>query len=227
MSSTTNSSKAASRLIMMLHLQHDINSKINPAWVQAGNPWYRAIWTECAEMMDHVGWKWWKKIEPNVEQIHLELIDIFHFGLSELIVANGTVDAACDAAQAHYEAIEGAQHIGALEGTYVLKLIEEFASKTLTAQAFASDLFAELCMAVGLCGDDLFRKYVGKNVLNTFRQDHGYKNGSYVKIWNAREDNEWLAEIDSKLNTSSEKFQTELYQALKEVYRIQGGTQTK
>ena len=42
----------------MLRLQESINLKINAAWVKADNPWHRAIWTECAEMMDHVGWKW-------------------------------------------------------------------------------------------------------------------------------------------------------------------------
>ena len=227
MSSTTNSAEAATRLMTMLRLQDGINSKINAAWVQAANPWYRAIWTECAEMMDHVGWKWWKKIEPNVEQIHLELVDIFHFGLSELIVANGSVDGARDAAQAPYQAIEAASQSVATEGGHVLKLIEEFASATLTTKSFAPDLFAELCVAVGLRGDELFRKYVGKNVLNTFRQDHGYKDGSYVKMWNAREDNEWLVEIGTKLKTSSEAFPTELYQALEQAYRTHSGPQTK
>jgi len=41
----------------------------------------------------------------------------------------------------------------------------------------------------------LFEMYVAKNVLNKFRQDHGYKEGSYHKVWNGREDNEVLAEI--------------------------------
>ena len=226
-SSTTNSSEAGTRLITMLRLQHGINSKINVAWVQAENPWYRAIWTECAEMMDHVGWKWWKKMEPDVEQLHLELVDIFHFGLSELIVANGSVDAARDAAQAAYQAIEAASQIGKTEAGHVLKLIEGFASATLTTKSFAADSFSELCVAVGLGGDELYRKYVGKNVLNTFRQDHGYKDGSYVKIWSGREDNEWLAEIGAKMQNVSEVFPTELYQALEQAYRTHSVAQTK
>lgn len=211
----------------MLRLQHGINSKINAAWVQAGNPWYRAIWTECAEMMDHVGWKWWKKIESDVEQIHLELVDIFHFGLSELIVVNGSVDGARDAAQAAYEAIEAASQSGKTETDHVLKLIEEFASATLTSQSFAADSFAELCVAAGLVGDELYRRYVGKNVLNTFRQDHGYKDGSYVKVWSGREDNEWLAEIGAKMQTATETFPTELYGALEQAYRTHSGAPTK
>lgn len=229
MSSTLNSAEAGARLrlMTMLQLQHGINSKINATWVQAGNPWYRAIWTECAEMMDHVGWKWWKKVEPNVEQIHLELVDIFHFGLSELIVANGSVDGARDAAHAAYQAIEAASHSGKREAGQLLELIEGFASATLTTQSFAAHSFAELCVAAGLRGDELYRRYVGKNVLNTFRQDHGYKDGSYVKIWSGREDNEWLAEIGAKMQTASETFPTELYKALEQAYRTHGDARIK
>jgi hypothetical protein len=41
----------------------------------------------------------------------------------------------------------------------------------------------------------LYRLYVGKNILNQFRQDHGYKEGSYIKIWNGVEDNLVMKEI--------------------------------
>jgi hypothetical protein len=44
--------------------------------------------------------------------------------------------------------------------------------------------------------DELYRQYVGKNTLNMFRQDYGYKTGEYRKTWrDGREDNEHLAEI--------------------------------
>jgi hypothetical protein len=34
--------------------------------------------------------------------------------------------------------------------------------------------------------------YIGKNALNIFRQNNGYKDGTYVKIWSDKEDNEYL-----------------------------------
>jgi hypothetical protein len=37
--------------------------------------------------------------------------------------------------------------------------------------------------------DDLYKLYIWKNVLNKFRQDHGYKEWTYIKIWNSEEDN--------------------------------------
>jgi hypothetical protein len=59
---------------------------------------------------------------------------------------------------------------------------------------------------------------VGKNTLNFFRQDHGYKEGSYIKIWNGEEDNEVLAALVTSLDTNADDFQQQLYNALKEKY---------
>ncbi len=65
-----------------------------------------------------------------------------------------------------------------------------------------------LAMKCGLNLDALYAIYVGKNVLNKFRQNHGYKDGSYKKTWNGVEDNEVLNEI---LKSELEK----RYEALK------------
>ena len=55
--------------------------------------------------------------------------------------------------------------------------------------------FLELARMSGLDIVSLYRLYVGKNVLNQFRQDHGYKEGSYVKEWNGLEDNAVMKRI--------------------------------
>jgi hypothetical protein len=72
---------------------------------------------------------------------------------------------------------------------------------------------------VDLDFDSLYRAYVGKNVLNFFRQDHGYKEGTYVKNWAGREDNEHLVEVVSELDSSAADFADLLYQALSERYQ--------
>jgi hypothetical protein len=66
--------------------------------------------------------------------------------------------------------------------------------------------------------DELFRQYVGKNTLNFFRQDHGYKEGSYIKMWHGEEDNEVLANLVTTLDTSADDFQQQLYVALEAKY---------
>jgi hypothetical protein len=69
-------------------------------------------------------------------------------------------------------------------------------------------------LASGLDFDALYTAYVGKNVLNFFRQDHGYKEGTYLKTWAGREDNEHLVELMAGLDSASEQFADEVYQAL-------------
>ena len=60
----------------MLELQDAMNSKVNADWRSAGNEWYRAIWMEAGEMLEHYGWKWWKHQEPDTMQVKLEIVDI-------------------------------------------------------------------------------------------------------------------------------------------------------
>jgi hypothetical protein len=66
--------------------------------------------------------------------------------------------------------------------------------------------------------DQLYIAYVGKNVLNFFRQDHGYQDGSYHKQWGGQEDNEHLVEIVTKLDTNLPSFKDDLYAEMKAVY---------
>ena len=80
------------QLATMLKLQSEMNTKVHADWRQQNFEWYRAIWIECAELLDHYGWKWWKKQTPDVDQIALELVDIWHFGLSILLLSEDSVD---------------------------------------------------------------------------------------------------------------------------------------
>ncbi len=63
--------------------------------------------------------------------------------------------------------------------------------------------------------DSLYKLYIGKNILNKFRQDNGYKDGSYKKVWNGKEDNVVMQEI---LNSNSSISPDELYNKLKNEY---------
>ena len=79
------SDDAISMLMTMASMQEEHNAQVHPQWKDQGYEYYRAIWVECAEMLDHFGWKWWKNQEPDIDQVKLELVDIWHFALSELI----------------------------------------------------------------------------------------------------------------------------------------------
>src|SRR6056297_849322 len=71
-------------LISMLSMQDRMNTRIHADWVGQDFAWYRAIWIECGELIEHYGYKWWKKQAPDMQQVRLEVIDIWHFGLSAL-----------------------------------------------------------------------------------------------------------------------------------------------
>ena len=48
-------------LTNMLELQTRLNNLTFPDWLAANFAWTRAIRVECAEMTEHLGWKWWKR----------------------------------------------------------------------------------------------------------------------------------------------------------------------
>ncbi len=199
------------QILTMLTLQDSMNCKVHPQWREQGYEWYRAIWVECAELMDHYGWKWWKKQQPDVEQVQLELIDIFHFGLSSLLAKNIPVE------QLSVE-LETALRVRYEKKEFRLAL-EDFVQLTLNQRGFNVDAFVQLMASAELGFDALYRGYVGKNVLNFFRQDHGYKDGSYIKNWAGREDNEHLVDLMASLDAGSQNFKDDLYAGLSQRYR--------
>lgn len=203
----------AQQIKIMLDLQDGMNTKVNADWKAQGYEWYRAIWVECAELLDHYGWKWWKKQSPDTEQVALELIDIWHFGLS-ILLQSGTKPELIVAQ------IQNALVIKTDESDFRLDL-EKFVAATLNDRQFHIGLFGRLMAGIGMSFDQLYRGYVGKNVLNFFRQDHGYKDGSYRKHWHdGREDNEHLVEAVLSLDATKVEFKDELYAALKVRYTI-------
>ena len=148
-----------------------------------------------------------------MEQVTLELIDIWHFGLS-ICLADKSSDASLE---------DVAKNIASqltLDGErpdFRLSL-EAFTASTLQSKSFNVSEFANLMLATGLSFEQLYRSYVGKNVLNFFRQDHGYKDGTYRKLWSGKEDNEHLVEVLSELDSTQQDFKQALYDSLKERY---------
>lgn len=200
------------QILTMLELQEAMNTKVHPEWRAQGFEFYRAIWIECAELLEHYGWKWWKKQTPDTEQVALELIDIWHFGLSIRLQNSADHEALA-------EAIDRELVVATDEPDFRLDL-EAFAGATLADQQFHIAKFGRMMAGVSMSFDELYRGYVGKNVLNFFRQDNGYKDGSYRKNWgDGREDNEHLVEVVHSLDAASPSFKDDLYLALEGRYR--------
>lgn len=198
------------QLITMLELQEAMNNKVHPQWRAQGYAWHRAIWVESAELLEHYGWKWWKKQTPDQDQVALELVDIWHFGLSMELQSGASLDVIAQTLAAGLLAPTGPQDFNAA--------VEHFVAKTLQQTGFAVAEFAQLLQLSHLPFIRLYSLYVGKNILNFFRQDHGYKEGTYRKIWQGREDNEHLIEILERVDVNAADYKEQIYAALKAAF---------
>ncbi len=209
---------------IMLSLQSSMNDRVDENWVQARYPYLRAVAIEGAEAIEHHGWKWWKQQNKDLPQLQMELIDIWHFVLSEILLRSAHSD--IDPHQALKEAMEATNEKASIEfDGKSYKLVEldllgklELLIALSVVRRIEIGLFASIMADCDLDWTDLFRQYVGKNVLNMFRQDHGYKEGSYQKIWQNREDNEYLVEIMHKLDAANPSFKEDIYRELKAAY---------
>jgi hypothetical protein len=211
-------------LLGMLALQDRMNRKIDADWLSRNHAWLRAVLVEATEALDHYGWKWWKKQSPDMVQLRIELIDIWHFILSEYIVRAGgdngkaadamlrdwSDTAACELDSQRYE-------VGALDMRQQLELLAGLSAVRRMHMPLLATLFA----ACELPAATLYRDYMSKNVLNHFRQDHGYKTGEYKKTWDGREDNVHMAELLEDMMPGGDLAEA-LYQGLKQRYDALG-----
>ncbi|WP_127347257.1 dUTP diphosphatase [Pseudidiomarina mangrovi] len=184
----------------LVAMQIAFNQVIDPDYPQAPKVKrddVKAILVELGEYFDHTGYKWWKKQTADWAQANMELIDILHFAMSDAI------EHACAAGQ------EPAQAVGdlILQGAAEELLIED-AKELVSALAEDGDskhplrcgdkFFAVLMqMLIDAYGDadSVYLTYIGKNALNNVRQLRGYKQGTYVKMWQGDEDNEVMIRL--------------------------------
>jgi len=207
----TEQTRRSQMLAAMAAMQEAHNLLVHPDWRKQNYDYYRAIWVECAELLDHFGWKWWKRQDADIAQVKLEIVDIWHFGLSDLIRAGALDDSLLTGVSFEPHADPG--------GELFRAAVETLAQETLIGRRFDVAPFVRVMQTLPMSFDDLFEMYVGKNVLNTFRQDHGYKAGSYRKLWRGQEDNEHLIEVLAELTCAPEEIPARLYEALDLRYR--------
>ena len=208
----------------MLEMQDGMNKKVNPDWVAANNNWHRAIQVEAVEAIEHHGWKWWKKQNCDMAQLRMELVDIWHFILSTVIqntrgsIRFSTIEMISELNLSQKSVQFDNQYYILAKMSLVEKL--DLMVGLSAAKRTSLALFDSLLSDCGMSWVELFKQYTGKNVLNVFRQDYGYKAGTYIKIWNGREDNEHLVEVLDIIDLSANNVHDELYQTLKSRYLL-------
>ena len=210
-----NKQEFVNALAECMQLQDSFNSVVNPDWRKAKYAWSRAIWTECAELMEHLQWKWWKNKDGEIDkkQTLLEVVDIFHFVMSDRLIDRRT---ALDLANSYEWA---RRHTYANTKEKKLKQVEELVMLCLDKQNFEAAFF-QVVIALEINVETMLKYYLGKNALNKFRQDNGYKSGTYRREWNVAgfqfDDN---VVLESILESSTEKMSFDnIYSKLKSFY---------
>ena len=217
-----------SRILTMLELQQKLNDNTNGKGWENGLTaqgkkidWRRCIYLEAAELVESYPWKHWKNIDAKVDtdNVKVELVDIWHFVMSEVLRVNALGENRDLKELAdNIEASIANENVEYLQDYYAqIEAIEELIEKLFCKFELIdfTATFFRLCEKLGLGFDELYSLYIGKNILNIFRQDHGYKDGTYIKVWNGKEDNVVMQEI---LANNSNIGVDELYKELEKAY---------
>lgn len=225
------------KIALMLQLQADLNEATNgDKWtsgITKNNKvinWKRCIYMECAEMIDSFSWKHWKNIDKEADwaNLQIEVVDVWHFIMSLAIenytqTRRGGID---DLAQniselGNFAKIDTNNNLFAAQDDIIEKvesiMLDTLFKGVLNLEKLISDFF-DLVVMSGLDLETLYKLYVGKNILNQFRQDHGYKDGSYIKVWNGEEDNVVMQRV---LEQNSDIAPARLYEELEKLYPAQ------
>ena len=221
------------KILQMLKLQQQLNDATNGEGWEKGVTkngklidWKRCTYLECAELIESYPWKHWKNIDaqPDYDNIKIEAVDIWHFimsqGLEDYKMQHlGSIEELADAICNLNNYPEFLEEITPTTKNYYeqIKVVEKlmkvlFCNKSTTR---LMEAFIDVAVQSGLNLDSLYKLYVGMNILNQFRQDHGYKEGTYIKIWNGQEDNVTMQGI---LERSDDITPEALYAALEESY---------
>jgi dimeric dUTPase (all-alpha-NTP-PPase superfamily) len=221
------------RILQMLELQQELNDATNGVDWENGITkngkkidWRRCIYLEAAELVESYPWKHWKNIDasPDYANIKIEIVDIWHFVMSETLrlYKVDSLGSIKDIAQVvskmdGFKTFQDEHAKSELNSYEEIELVEEMI-KILFCNSDINTLiisFLNMSSQLNLKLPELYTLYVGKNILNKFRQNNGYKEGSYIKVWNEKEDNVVMQNI---LDTQNEITPNELYDALEEAY---------
>jgi hypothetical protein len=153
-----------------------------------------------------------------MDNVKVEAIDLLHFVISDDIQTwysslneiQPALDATIDLFADFFEEIDIYENF---ENSSILNLIDLLNYDTYERFFVLKQLFKTLNMN----NEDVYIAYIVKNCLNKFRQEHGYKEGTYNKMWNNLEDNVVAYELASNIGIKENLFDI-LYEELASTY---------
>lgn len=215
---------------IMVGMQHQFNKQVAEDYLDKEFNWNSAIIAESGELLESLGYKWWKRQEPDMENVKVEAIDLLHFIISKSLQSfynkqskkdvflEKTIDDFHFCFQNDFNFIYKikAYIVSFLLGKYDIEnLISRLVKVRTSVGRF--QILKIIFDKLEMTNEDVYIAYITKNCLNKFRQDFGYKDGTYIKEWQGREDNIVAFELANKIGATENLFK-ELYDDLKKIY---------
>ncbi len=224
------------KLLDMFQLQENLNRKINENWrdIRTHEDFSRATWIECAELVDSLPWKWWKKQEADLDNVKIEVVDIWHFIMSYILLDYKDIGEAIESEPVKYfiKALKEDFSNVDINGQYINHYLGEtdYYKKIIflaerVAEGFLKDNINEGIFFFGLLVkntisfDELYLLYIGKNILNHIRQEKGYNTGEYKKVFNGIEDNQYLFQIVKEVK-NKDQLEEKIREAFEKIAKI-------
>ena len=197
-------------LQQLASIQDDLNTRTITNWRNrlTLSDFNMAIISEFAELTDSGRkWKWWKKAgEINEWNEKIEIIDIFHFVLSKLLIFGGEINGSATGVDSENSfktpcllTVDGSFHNG--------NMTQCLESMLDDSDHYVLNGMNAIFNSWNMTEKEITLIYHLKASLNYVRQRTGYTTGEYNKILNGREDNEFLKELFlSMINESPLRF---------------------
>lgn len=221
------------RLIQIFEAQHKANEVhlANLDTPVTTQNWKLYSIVEIVELIDSLDYKHWAKKIVDVENIKMELVDIFKFLSSEMLsiyLPNTTITSLIhdwvdklnkgkrDSKYIDtYCYLTGIDRPKPYTGSYyhkdtlincALSNIDYILNRPSFLNTFKVDKFSSMLdryfslvsrvnERYGFTFPEFEKLFFAKTILGIFRQQHGYQEGTYVKIWDGVEDNVVLREL--------------------------------
>lgn len=205
------------KLQLMVNMQAKLNDYTIPGWREKHLDWESAIIAEGAELIDPI-YKWWKHGKPDVENMKVEIIDLMHFFMSYHMDAKATPVMIANEMSFQLEQMYS-NAVSTFDPYAVIPVNKQFIKAVLNNELTHSFQHMSEMIVMFFPDFDVFAKgYLVKNILNTFRQNNGYKDGSYIKMWNDEEDNV-VAFREAEHIELNDTFEDNLIDSLTEIYQ--------
>jgi len=155
-----------------------------------------AILVESVELLDSYPWAHWKNINNEIDNnnVIVELCDIYHFLLSVMIannIAYRNIDKFFTHIPKNFYDVD--DKISAIK-KFILKILELGNFNNTVSDPHNNLIlnFMQLLANLNVNFIDVLELFYAKSALNRLRQENGYKEGLYKKIWDGNEDNVFM-----------------------------------